>query len=91
MTAPGLRNVVRLRQGFPRDLIDNELLSYRFYTAWAAHIDLDQLIENHRRLGAHVPEPMVWYVAEALAECGKAMQHGSSGVPVPNWDQIVHR
>ena len=91
MGVAGLENVIQLRGGINRALIDNELQTFRFYLEYAMHGDLDHLIETHRNRGVYIPEPMVWYVAEALARCGLAMQQGSLTAPIAEWDQIVHR
>ena len=57
----GANNVVRLSTGFYRGLMDNDGCSYRLYTAWSQHRDLDRMIEHYMDLAeadptAHVPE-----------------------------------
>lgn len=92
----GLQNVAQLREAPHRGLIDNEACTYRVYIEWCAGQDLESLIDRHREANMPVPEPMIWYVAEVLAECGIAMEQGRSlpTHPVPiltSWDEIVHR
>ena len=104
MKVIGAKNVVRLRGDVHRGLIDNESCTYRIYTEWSQHRDLHELISHYRErvqvnATAHMPEPMVWYIAEALADCGHAMELGL--IPPPpgfdwstlrlSWKQIVHR
>lgn len=84
MTPTG--NVVGLRHS----QISHQTFSYRMYLEWAPHSDLETLIGGHRSAGSYVPEPMVWYVAERLAQAGRAMEGVMLHTPQP-WDEIVHR
>jgi hypothetical protein len=59
--------------------------------------DLGRLVQAYQARGERIPEPFVWYVAEALALCGKAMAQGD--VPdedgeeeyPDDWKEVVHR
>lgn len=82
----GRSSVVGLRDASA----SHRTFSYRLYLNWTQHRDLHDLIDRYRRLGSHVPEPMVWHVAESLAEAGLAMEgqvHGQA----EDWAEIVHR
>ena len=79
--------------------IDNRALRYTLYLDWMNKGDLGRLIQAYQTRGQRIPEPFVWYVAEILATCGRAMLRGD--VPDPddaddeeepeNWLEVVHR
>ena len=85
--------VVRLREGHHRSLIDHETKSFRVYVEWCPGGDLNDFIWRHRENKQSIPEPMLWYAFECLAECAKALEDGDmdDGRRVPGWQSIVHR
>ena len=93
------RNVVNFREDLHRGLIDHDACTFRLYLEWCQHQDLMDLIGMHAKANDTIAEPFVWYVAEALAECGLVMEHGVASVDeLANagnrerpWGQIVHR
>lgn len=78
-----------------RQLTNNRLRTYRIYTDWCGHGDLDKIIDRHHRQNTNIPEPFIWAVAETLAKCALAMEVGPSDPaaqdPDVEWKQIVHR
>ena len=86
--AAGTQKVVRIRFSLPPDALT---CSYKMYLKWAPHRDLADVIDQFWNQNEHIPEPMIWYVAEALAECGLAMEQGGLDGPDADWDEIVHR
>ena len=91
MGVNNFHHVVRLRHLPDPVIVDDDNMTYRFYLAFEAHRDLCSLIHNHRQRNVHIPESMIWYIAEALAECGLAMQRGSLDGVAAGGEQIVHR
>ena len=76
-----LQNTVRMRVAPDQHQhVDDATLTFKMYLEWMGKGTLTALIDRHRRNGARIPEPMIWYVAEALALCGSAMFQGA----VPN-------
>lgn len=90
-----LQHTVSLKAAPDTRHIDDELLSYRLYTAWAGFGDLDSLIQRHLQAPVRtVPEPFIWFVAEALAKAGHTMRFGHPTDASSNWNwgkEIVHR
>ena len=95
LAIPTLGNIVRVRNGIHRGLIDNRIQKYRAYLERSPYGDLADLIKLYAEAGEHIPEPMVWCVAESLAICGVAMQKGRTDPnleeDMPRWEEIVHR
>lgn len=85
---PNCDDIVRPREGRRRELIDHEGMSFRLYTEWCQYGDLSHLIHQCEDAGSHVPEEMIWNVAESLANCAVAMAEGGGQ---PGWREIVHR
>lgn len=90
----GLPYVVRIRGEVHQGLMDNEKCKYKVYLEWCPHKDLEDLI-THQPDDSQIPEPFIWYVAEALAIAGCYMHEGGmrdgSSTLDPEWRQIVHR
>lgn len=98
LNIPGLNAVPVLREGLHAGLLLPAVFAYRIYTEFSPHGDLGDLIEHYAHvLDKPIPEPMIWNVAESLALCGFAMEHGHiNNRPgkidmAPNWRSIVHR
>lgn len=88
-----LNHTVQLRvRPRPADVYQTNL-SYRLYMQYASYGDLESLIENHIRSvpPQRIPEPFIWYVAEALALAGKAMTYGDLYGQADDWKHIIHR
>lgn len=73
--------------------IDVPKLLYRLYLAFCPFGDLDSLIIHY---GHHprdeIPEPLLWYFFESLAETGLLMERGYLNAPSGHaWQEIVHR
>lgn len=80
------------------------------FTHCSPHGDLHKLIKHYEALAKreeragrqhdiHIPEPMIWCVAEALAIAGYVMEHGAMplqpgqgpGNVTQDWFDIIHR
>ena len=93
----GLEHTVTMRERLARRHIDDNTYSFRMYLHFMGKGDLGDMIHHYERTQQRIPEPMIWYTAEALALCGIAMHHGT--IPddqniinvVPGWREIVHR
>ena len=91
---PHLQHVVRLRESGRRELINHAERRFRLYIDWCPHGDLKSLIHTFEDAGRPVPEPLIWCIAEALAECAVAMAEGrvsNKGGPLEDWREVVHR
>lgn len=100
MDVPGLESVAPLRGRLADggELVNDEFMSFRMYMDWCPHGDLADVIDTYetkRRNGEdeRIPEALIWYVAEALADCGTAMAHGTitQEGEVDGWRKITHR
>ena len=90
------RYVVGMRESVHRGLIDNDLLTFKVYLEFCRYKDLMDLVIEHSQPQHNIrfPEPFVWYVAEALATSGLAMEKGFAmmdGIQHDDWKEIVHR
>lgn len=92
LAIPGLQHVVRLRESGRRELINHAGQRFRLYVEWCPHTDLFGLIRGFRESERPIPEPMIWCVAEALAESAVAMAEGSinEDEAVAGWREIIH-
>nr|OQO27371.1 hypothetical protein B0A51_05263 [Rachicladosporium sp. CCFEE 5018] len=80
---------------------------YRIHTEFCPYGDLSQVVklfadltENIHENGvaedeneiAHIPEPALWYILEALCDAGLTMEFGAcNGTRDPEWEKILHR
>ena len=53
--------------------------------------DLGKILEHHRRINQHVPEPLIWHIFESLVNAGLFMEQGGVDQPRAGWTQILHR
>jgi serine/threonine protein kinase len=92
LTRAGVGGIVQLREDHHNDpsIIHRAHKTYRVYTEYAQHGDLENFLEDYVREGDDVPEPFIWCVAEHLVEAGLGMFQGGT-IPLPDWQQIVHR
>lgn len=87
-----LAHSVRLRKDPDPSDLNHDTLSYKMYLQWVGGGDLNNLIIRHIQNGSQIPEPFIWYVLEALAECGVAMRQGDGWSPSSTeWESIIHR
>ena len=92
-----LDHTVRMHVAPQRAHVDDANLTYKLYLEWADKGNLQKLISEHKKRDVPIPEPMIWYTAEALALAGNAMLNGSvpdadgEDDPQENWLEIVHR
>lgn len=72
--------------------VDDRLLTFRMFLAYANNGDLHELLGRHQDAGEVVPEAFILYVFRALIESCLIMQRGKAGrVRDTSWEQIVHR
>ena len=89
---PDANNIAELRRPFNRNLdMHSDLTMYHLYLRWCPHGDLSLLLKRYVMYQGTVPEPFCWYVFQALAECGLAMEKGGVDHRAKDWDEIVHR
>lgn len=93
MDIDGFENVVRLRDGKNRRFINADEKSVRMYVEWCPGGDLKGIVEKYIGDDMPIPEPMIWAVAESLADCAKAMEDGHSEPQARayGWKEVVHR
>jgi hypothetical protein len=70
LNVQGAKNVVGLRSGIHRALMDNDSCSYRLYTAWNQHRDLQEMINHYQdearvNPAAHIPEVSTLNISNA--------------------------
>ncbi|OQO11880.1 hypothetical protein B0A48_03607 [Cryoendolithus antarcticus] len=80
---------------------------YRIHTEFCPYGDLSQVVklfadltenihengvaENENEI-AHIPEPALWYILEALCDAGLTLEFGAcNGARDPDWEKILHR
>jgi serine/threonine protein kinase len=53
--------------------------------------DLGKILEHHRNINQHVPEPLIWHIFESLVNAGLLMEQGGVDQPRAGWTRILHR
>jgi serine/threonine protein kinase len=89
----GVDPVAQLRQDHLRypALIDHTNRTYRVYSVWQPHGDLETFLDGYNNRNEDVPEPFIWCVAERLILAGQFMLQGAATGPRTDNTEIVHR
>lgn len=61
------------------------------YMEYCPYGDLRKILEHHRTINQHIPEPLIWHIFESLVNAGFLMEQGSVAQRRAGWTQILHR
>jgi serine/threonine protein kinase len=61
------------------------------YMEYCPYGDLGKILEHHRNINQHVPEPLIWHIFESLVNAGLLMEQGGVDQPRAGWTRILHR